>query len=119
MDWGTNDIPFFNSYLLGGLPWQIPIRYQAEAAIFQLNKVRTPTHIVFGASDTRVPPTHGYLLERTLHSLGVPHKLIVFPNEGHDINRNPWHGMIKVREELKWLRKYGHICVSTCEETLL
>jgi hypothetical protein len=23
------------------------------------------------------------------------------------LDRNPWHGKIKVREELKWLEKYG------------
>ena len=25
----------------------------------------------------------------------------------HGLGKNPWHGYIKVREELKWLEKYG------------
>jgi hypothetical protein len=33
----------------------------------------------------------------------------VFPGEGHDLSKNPWHDKIKVREELKWLQRYGGI----------
>jgi len=29
--------------------------------------------------------------------------------EGHGLGNNPWHGRIKVREELKWLEKYGEV----------
>ena len=46
--------------------------------------------------------------ERGLYYRGVPVKLITFPDEGHGLEINPWHGKIKVREELKWLQKYGH-----------
>jgi len=35
-------------------------------------------------------------------------KLITFPKEGHSLSINPWHGKIKVREELKWLQQYGN-----------
>ncbi|CAF1115761.1 unnamed protein product [Rotaria sordida] len=38
IDWGTNDIPVSNVYLLGGFPWQQPSRYQKEAAVYQLDK---------------------------------------------------------------------------------
>jgi len=37
----------------------------------------------------------------------VPCTLLLFPGEGHGLGNNPWHGKIKVREELKWLQKYG------------
>jgi hypothetical protein len=32
--------------------------------------------------------------------------LLIFPGEGHLLGANPWHGKIKVREELKWLDRY-------------
>ena len=44
-----------------------------------------------------------------LYALGVPNKLLIFPGEGHPLSKNPWHGKIKVREELKWLKKYGGV----------
>ncbi len=31
---------------------------------------------------------------------------LVFAGEGHGLEKNPWHGRIKAREELKWLEKY-------------
>ena len=39
--------------------------------------------------------------------LNIPSTLLIFPGEGHSLDKNPWHGKIKVREELKWLQKYG------------
>ena len=108
-NWGNDDTTFDDAYFLGGRPWEAPQRYRDEAAIFQVDKVRTPTHIVAGADDIRVAVLEDYLLERALYSLGVPNKLLVFPGEGHDLSKNPWHGKIKVREELKWLEKYGGV----------
>jgi hypothetical protein len=39
--------------------------------------------------------------------MGVPCALLILPSEGHGLGNNPWHGKIKVREELQWLEKYG------------
>jgi dipeptidyl aminopeptidase/acylaminoacyl peptidase len=108
-NWGNDDTTFDDAYFLGGRPWEAPQRYHDEAAIFQIDKVRTPTHMVAGADDIRVAVLEDYLLEHALYSLGIPNKLLVFPGEGHGLGKNPWHGKIKVREELKWLQKYGGV----------
>ncbi len=106
-NWGNDDTTFDDAYFLGGLPWEAEKNYNAEAAIWQFGKVRTPTHVVAGSEDIRVYVGEAYLLERALHTLGVPSSLLVFPGEGHELDKNPWHSKIKVREELKWLEKYG------------
>jgi len=108
-NWGNDDTSFDDIYFLGGFPWEVPQRYQEEAAIFQMNRVRTPTHIVAGAEDIRVAVAEAYVLDHALHALGVPSTLLIFPEEGHELDKNPWHGKIKVREELKWLEKYGGV----------
>ncbi len=108
-NWGNDDTTFDDAYFLGGLPWEVPERYRSEGAIYQFNKVRTPTHIVAGADDVRVAALEAYLLDRALHELNVPSELLIFPGEGHELAKNPWHGKIKVREELKWLAKYGGV----------
>ena len=107
-DWGTNDEPLTNVYFLGGMPWEVPNRYQQEASIFQMRKVRTPTLILTPENDKRVPTSQSYILERALRYLNVPTKLIIFPDEGHLLSANPWNERIKLREELKWLRDYGY-----------
>jgi dipeptidyl aminopeptidase/acylaminoacyl peptidase len=106
-NWGNDDTTYEDAYFLGGRPWEAPQRYHDEAAIFQIDKAKTPTHMVAGASDIRVAVLEDYLLEHALYSLGIPNSLLVFPGEGHGLGKNPWHGKIKVREELKWLQQYG------------
>ena len=106
-DWGNDDTTADDTYVMGGAPWENPTRYQSEAAIFLIDKVRTPTHIVQGGDDIRVPVLENYLLDRALHHLNIPSSLVIFPGEGHSLGKNPWHGRIKVREELKWLAQYG------------
>jgi dipeptidyl aminopeptidase/acylaminoacyl peptidase len=105
-NWGNDDLTFDDAFFLGGRPWEKPEIYQSEAALFRFDKVKTPTHVVQGGSDVRVSYLEGVTLERALESLGIPHSFLVFPGEGHDLGKNPWHGYIKVREELKWLEKY-------------
>ncbi len=107
-NWGNDDTTYDDAYFLGGLPWDRMTNYNDEAAIWQVNKIRTPTHIVAGAEDIRVYVGEQYLLERALHTLGVPVKLLILPGEGHELDKNPWHGKIKVREELKWIEGVGH-----------
>ena len=108
-NWGNDDTTFDDAFDLGGLPWEVPKRYQDEAAIFQINKVHTPTLIDAGSDDVRVAVAEAYILDHALHNLGVPSELLIFPGEGHSLEKNPWHGKIKVREELKWLQKYGGV----------
>jgi dipeptidyl aminopeptidase/acylaminoacyl peptidase len=106
-NWGNDDLTWDDAWYLSGTPWEKPELYQSEAALFQMNKVTTPTHIVGGNADNRVSYFEQVLLERALERLHVPHTLLVFPWENHPLDKNPWHGYIKVREELKWLDQYG------------
>jgi len=107
-NWGNDDTTFDDAYSWADCPAGSR-RYRSEAAIFQIDKVRTPTHMVAGADDVRVAVLEDYLLDRALHELNIPADLLIFPGEGHSLDKNPWHGKIKVREELKWLEKYGGV----------
>ncbi len=105
--WGNAEAPVDRALSLGGVPWEAEANYNAEAAIWQMAKVTTPTLIVSGAEDTNVPIFEAHLLERALYTRGIPHTLLIFPAEGHSFDKNPWHAKIAAREELKWLEKYG------------
>lgn len=106
-NWGNDDVTWDDAWYLNGTPWEKPDMYQSEAALFQMDKVKTPTHLVGGQSDIRVSYFQDVLLERALERLNIPHSFLAFPGEGHGLDKNPWHGYIKVREELKWLDKYA------------
>jgi dipeptidyl aminopeptidase/acylaminoacyl peptidase len=105
-NWGNDDETWDDAWYLGGRPWENAGLYQSEAALFQFDKVKTPTHLVQGGADIRVSYLEGVTMERALESLGIPHTFLVFPGEGHGLGKNPWHGYIKVRDELKWLETY-------------
>ncbi len=105
-NWGNDDVTYDDAWYLNGAPWQNPALYQSEAALFRMDRVRTPTHIVQGNHDVRVSYLEGVTLERALQQLDIPHSFLVFPGEGHGLGNNPWHGYIKLREELLWLDKY-------------
>ncbi|CAF1306721.1 unnamed protein product [Didymodactylos carnosus] len=107
-NWGNDDVSLNDAYFLGGYPWEVPQQYHSEAAIYYVDKIETPTHMVAGDKDIRVAVLESYLFERALNTLNVPCKLLVFPGEGHSLDENPWHGKIKVREELRWLKMYGN-----------
>ena len=61
-NWGNDDTTYDDAYFLGGRPWEAQQRYHDEAAIFQIDKVKTPTHMVAGADDIRVAVLEDYLL---------------------------------------------------------
>ncbi len=107
INWGNDDTTMDDAYFLGGKPWEAKANYEAEAAIWQIDKVTTPTLVVGGEDDIRVYIGEQYLLERALFTRGIPTSLLIFPGEGHSLEKNPWHGKIKVREELKWIEKYA------------
>jgi dipeptidyl aminopeptidase/acylaminoacyl peptidase len=105
-NWGNDDLTATTPGIWAGSRGQNPELYQSEAALFRFDKVKTPTHLVQGGADIRVSYLEGVTMERALQALGIPHSFLVFPGEGHSLDKNPWHGYIKLREELKWLEKY-------------
>jgi dipeptidyl aminopeptidase/acylaminoacyl peptidase len=106
-NWGNDDLTFDDASYLSGRPWEQSAIYESEAALFQMNKVTTPTHIIGGDVDIRVSFFEDVLLERALESLNIPHALLVLPGEGHPLAKNPWHGYIALREELNWINHYA------------
>ena len=87
--WGIMDLPILFNHLFSGFPWEVSHIYQMESSIYYLDKVRTPTLIVTGEKDVRVDPAQSYILERSLYYLGIPVKLIILPNEGHELDNDP------------------------------
>ncbi|MBX7221040.1 MAG: S9 family peptidase [Blastocatellia bacterium] len=90
---------------LGKAPWEDLKNYWEESAASKAAAIRTPTLIVAGGADRRVPLGQSQELYRTLVRLGVPAELLVFPGEGH-LFRKPSHKKTKIRAEMAWLNHY-------------
>jgi dipeptidyl aminopeptidase/acylaminoacyl peptidase len=79
---------------------QSPQRFAAD--------FKTPTLVLHGEKDYRVPVTQGFEYYSTLKLKGVPTRLVYFPEENHWILR-PQNSRLWQREFFAWLDKYvGH-----------
>ena len=105
-NWGNDDLTFDDAWYLSGAPWENPELYQSEAALFQFDKVKTPTHLVQGGADDRVSYLED-VMERALQRLAVPHAFLVFPAKDHPLRRIPGTATSRCVRSSKWLDKYA------------
>ena len=80
---GTADIADFLPSYFGGEFWDDPKVYADHSPIFAIKNAKTPTLIIHGLSDDRVPPEQGYQLHRALQRLGVKTKMVTYPRQPH------------------------------------
>lgn len=50
-----------------------------------LDRLRAPLLLVHGSDDTNVPVGESEQVAAALRSLGVPHQLLIFEGEGHEL----------------------------------
>ncbi|HJY89003.1 MAG TPA: S9 family peptidase, partial [Candidatus Acidoferrum sp.] len=77
---------WFEEHDSQGTPWTAPENYKKwspSTYAAELGKYKTPTLVVAGEGDYRVPYTQSLEFFSALQRQGVPSKLVVFPDEGH------------------------------------
>lgn len=80
---GTADIPSFLPDYFGGEPWEVFERYRAHSPMSFVKGVRTPSLILHGEADDRVPISQGYEFYNALKRQGVEAKMVVYPRTPH------------------------------------
>ena len=70
-----------------------------------INSAKTPTLILHGEDDKRVPLNQAYEMYRGLKFFNVPTELVVYPREGHG-NKERAHQIDLSRRVLEWYLKY-------------
>jgi len=99
---------WFNEWEFGGTPWANPENYKkwspSEFAA-ALGKYKTPTLVVGGELDFRVPYTQDLEFFTALQTQGVPSKLLIFPDEGHWVLK-PQNSELWYKTFLAWLAEY-------------
>ena len=79
---GTEEL-WFPLWEFGGTPWDKPEDYAKWSPSNYAKDFHTPTLVVHGEQDFRVPYTQGLQLFTALQMQKVPSKLLLFPDEGH------------------------------------
>ena len=99
--YGTTDIQRFTIWYMTGHPWETLEIYKRSSPIFNVDKVKTPTRILFGAEDRRVPIEQGEQFYTALRQLGVDVEMIRYPREPHGL-REPYHQIDRIERTVEW-----------------
>ena len=91
VDWDmmsvTSDLGRFEAELAGGPPWETGARREGaeRSPLRHATRVTTPTLILHGQKDERVPVSQAIAFSRALRANGVPVELVTYPREPHGI----------------------------------
>jgi dipeptidyl aminopeptidase/acylaminoacyl peptidase len=101
----ATDVPHGFAKVMGGTPWDEVDGLQRNNPMFYARNFRTPTLVIHGELDYRVPYGNGLELYGVLQAQGVPSRLVIFPDENHWVlkpqNAIYWHW-----EMQSWLSRY-------------
>ncbi len=103
--YGTTEELWFPEFEFGGTPWDNPKNYREQSPSLHVKAFKTPTLVIHGALDFRVPDAQGIGMFTALQRQGVPSRLVWFPDEGHWILK-PANRIVWWREMHDWLAKY-------------
>jgi len=103
-----SDIRSNRAIWFGGLPWgrnAAPNVYWNQSPIKDAAKVRTPTLLMAGQEDVRVPYPQAVEMFRALKANDVPTRLYLAPREAHQWGELR-HQLFKANAELEWFERY-------------
>lgn len=101
----TTDIPDYLVAHMGGEYWDDYKTYEKHSAMYHIKKVTTPTQVIHGQNDLRVPFTQGQEFYVALQRLGIDTEMIVYPRTPHG-PREPKFLMDVTPRILAWFEKY-------------
>jgi dipeptidyl aminopeptidase/acylaminoacyl peptidase len=93
-------------------PWDAQELYWDRSPMKYVRNVKTPTMIMHGQVDTRVPIAQAQEFYMALKEMKVPVEFVVYPRENHGFTE-PRHQMDRVRRYVKFFAKYLNARVVT------
>ena len=108
-DWvsmmATDGYMFFSKEL-GAFHWDDPARVMKQSPHHYAKRFKTPTLVIHGELDYRVPATQALQYYNTLHAKQVPARLVYFPDENHWILK-PQNSRLWFSEFFAWVKRYA------------
>jgi dipeptidyl aminopeptidase/acylaminoacyl peptidase len=95
----------FDESVWGGTPWKDTEAMQKNNPMTYAKDFKTPMLLVAGEQDYRVPYGNSLSLYGVLQAMGVPSRLLLFPNENHWV-LTPQNSIYWNYEVQQWLARY-------------
>jgi len=96
---------WFPEWEHGGTPWDNPEGYRKHSPVNHVGNWKTPELVIHGALDYRVVDTQGLATFNALQRMGVPSRLLYYPDENHwvlkPLNSIQWHEVV-----LEWMDRW-------------
>ncbi|MBI3182507.1 MAG: S9 family peptidase [Myxococcales bacterium] len=96
---------WFPEWEFGGTPWDNPLGYSKHDPSAHVKKWKTPLLVIHGGNDFRLVETQGLSAFTAAQRLGVPSKLLHFPDENHWVLK-PQNSVLWHQTVLGWLEKW-------------
>ena len=103
--YGVTEELWFPEWEFKGTPWDSPDLYTRWSPHLFAKNFKTPTLVVHGELDYRVPIGEGFQLFTYLQKQNVPSKLLYFPDEGHWILK-PQNSALWYNTVLGWFDQH-------------
>ncbi|HKL29103.1 MAG TPA: S9 family peptidase [Natrialbaceae archaeon] len=88
-----------------GLPWEDPDTFRDISSITDVDDIETPLLLTAGENDWRCPPTQAEQLYVSVKKRGVPSKLVVYPDEHHNIG-DPERAIHRLETLAEWFETH-------------
>jgi dipeptidyl aminopeptidase/acylaminoacyl peptidase len=104
--YGATEELWFVEWEFGGPYWQSPEVYARWTPSAHAKNFKTPTLVVHGELDYRVPLEQGLGMFTALQRRGVPSRLVTFPDENHWVLK-PANSLRWYDEVISWLDRWS------------
>jgi len=109
-DWSNSFQPAFENMYFGYNYWEKPIDknnfYINRSPAFYASNIKTPVLILQGDKDVYTDISNSREMYQALRALNIPVQFVVYPREGHGINKEPAHYINAIERMVDWFGKY-------------
>ncbi|HZU24871.1 MAG TPA: S9 family peptidase [Bryobacteraceae bacterium] len=102
---GATEELWFPLWEFQGMPWDNPEQYEKWSPSNFVKNFKTPTLVITGEKDFRIPYTQSLQLFTALQLQKVDSKLLIFPDEGHWVLK-PANSVLWYHTVLDWIDQH-------------
>jgi dipeptidyl aminopeptidase/acylaminoacyl peptidase len=103
--WAQSDTHQYRAFEFEGEPLKSYEKWRSASPIAHFDRVKTPTLILNGEADQRIPNPQAQEDYQTLKSLGVPVEYVHYPREPHGL-REPRHRADWYMRQIAWFDRW-------------
>jgi len=103
--YGATEELWFPEWEFGGDPYRHPELYHKWSPSAFAKNFKTPTLVIHSQLDFRVPVTQGFQMFTALQRMGVPSKMLYFPDEDHFVTK-PQNARLWWHTVLGWISEW-------------